>query len=154
MNAWRRLIFCSLAVFAAVVSALLSGCGGDRHAVEGSVTLDNAAVNGGMIQFVAQGEGAAVKRMNTYAEIIDGKYSLPAGQGPSPGKYKVVITWNKKTGKKVDAGGDPGNKIDETFEAIPKKYNRDSTEIVEIKSSANRFDYAIKSVKESSRDHN
>jgi hypothetical protein len=151
------LIFYSLAVLVAVVSAVLSGCGGNHHAVEGSVTLDNVPVNGGMIQFVAQGDGPAVKSMNTHAEIIDGKYSLPAGQGPSPGKYKVVITWNKKTGKKVDAGGDPGNKIDETFEAIPRKYNRESSEIVEIKPSANRFDYAIKSGKENKQgagDHN
>jgi hypothetical protein len=146
MKSCRQVIGCALA---GVLAVLLSGCGG-RHAIEGTVTLDDAPVDGGMIQFFAQGNDASGKQ-NAHADIKDGKYSIPASQGLSPGTYKVVITWPKKTGKMVDVAGDQGNKIEETKEAIPSRYNSASNEMREITTGTNRIDYAIKSVKESGK---
>jgi hypothetical protein len=137
------------AMVLAVFSASLAGCGDStRVAVEGTVTLDGAPVDGGIIQFVSAAPGgAASSQKNVSAEIKDGKYSVRASEGPNLGTYKVIITWAKKTGRTVDASGDPGNKMDETIEAIPRSYNIQSRQTVEIKSSGNKFDYDIHSAK-------
>ena len=48
-----------------------------------------------------------------------------------PGKYRVEISWRKPTGRKIPSA-DPGVIIDETREAVPAKYNSESTLTVEI----------------------
>ena len=147
MKTGRQVIRCALAV---ALAAMFTGCG-NHPAVEGTVTLDDAPVDGGIIQFIAQADSPSGKRVSAHADIVGGKYSISAAQGLTPGTYKVVINWAKKTGNKADAPGDPGNKVDETKESIPAKYNSGSNEMREITTGTNRIDYAIKSVKESPR---
>ena len=60
-----------------------------------------------------------------------------------PGKYKVEITWTKKTGKKVPAPGDPGNQIDETVQVIPQEYNKHTTLTAEVKAERNKIDFTL-----------
>jgi hypothetical protein len=128
------------------VLILVSGCGygnSDSVPVKGTVTFDGQKVDGGAIVFVPEGEmGTRLKRGGP---IVDGAYALPAGKGPLPGLYRVEITWNKKTGKQIDDPGDPGNLKDETVQVIPAKYNTESKEKVEVKTSPNTFDFALKS---------
>ena len=69
---------------------------------------------------------------------------MPSGRGPAPGSYRVEIIWQKKTGRKVDTPGDPGVKMDETFQVIPAKYNTSSTETVTVKSGDNTFNFDLK----------
>src|SRR5207244_11412955 len=97
-----------------------AGCS-SRAAVEGTITLDNEPVDGGVISFFP--DGGASKGDQGRADIVDGKYSIGSGSGPPPGKYRVEIIWYKKTGKQV-VGSDPPNKEDETIQVIPEKYNK------------------------------
>src|SRR5262245_1164594 len=121
---------------------LLAGCGGGGgNAVEGEVSLDGQPVDGGKIVFLATEDNQG--RKVAQADIKNGKYSIPASGGPGLGKHKVTINWPKKTGRQVDSPGDPGVKMDETKEAIPSWYNAQTSQMVEIKSSGNKFDYSI-----------
>jgi hypothetical protein len=153
MNCSRHLKQLATVLMLVVCCAILAGCSGDatRRPVEGTVTLDGVPVDGGVIQFLAQGDDAHGKRINVHADIKDGKYYLATGAGPNLGIYKVMITWAKKTGRQVEVAGDKGNTVEETVDAIPRKFNALSSEIVEIKSTGNKFDYSIRSEKESKK---
>ena len=61
-----------------------------------------------------------------------------------PGSYRVEISWRKPTGRKI-ASADPGIMIDETREAVPAKYNTDSTLTVEIGSGDVEKNFALTS---------
>jgi hypothetical protein len=134
-----------------LVNALvvLAGCSGEdsRYPVEGSVTFDGKPVDGGTIDFfpAESTQGDISKRVKAHGDIQGGKYALESDKRPNAGKYRVEITWYKKTGKKIS--NDPPNMIDETIQVIPKLYNVQSTTIVEIKSGANSFSYDMKADK-------
>jgi hypothetical protein len=128
-----------------VLSSALAGCGGNRAAVEGSVTLDGKPVDGGIIAFIPDDGKSGEDHVKAHGEIKGGKYALSRSEGPNPGKYKVTINWPKKTGRKVDAPGDPGVKMDEVKEAVPARYNKQTTLVIEIKSGSNTKDYELKS---------
>ncbi len=119
---------------------LLTGCSGDgRRAVSGEVSLDGEAVSGGSIVFLPAGGDEGSKGA---AEIVDGKYAIPAEQGLPPGSYRVEIRWAKPTGKQVPSG-DPGMMMDERAEAMPAKYNTASTLTVEIAAGENKHDFKL-----------
>jgi hypothetical protein len=124
---------------------LLSGCGSGSPSAEGTVTLDLQPVDGGTIAFIpmgdAEGEG---KRPAAGGEIKEGKYNVDAAHKLKPGKYKVEIRWPKKTTAKKGADPDVTSGAD-AKEAIPKKYNAESKETVEVKSGSNKFDYTLTS---------
>ena len=101
------------ALSAAVLAAALSGCS-SQATVKGTVRFDGQPVENGGITFIPAGAGG----QKAGAEIRNGTYEIPRDRAPAPGKYKVEVTWNKKTGKQVTVPGDPGNKIDETQQAI------------------------------------
>jgi hypothetical protein len=122
---------------------VLTGCSGGRPAIEGTVTLNNEPVDGGTITLVPVGKDHQ-NRTPVSIPIVGGKFALLAGKGPKVGEYRVEIVWKKKTGKKVPVPGDPGNEMDETVEAIPPKYNTESMEKVEVKSSGNSFNFPLK----------
>src|SRR5262245_13854905 len=134
------------AVFALAVGlALLTGCGGSgKSGVSGTVSFDGTPIDSGSILFIPATETGHQERQVS-AEIKDGTYTLPPDKAPAPGKYRVQISWRKKTGKQVDAAGDPGNKIDDTREGLPTKFNRDNTLNVEITSGDNTHDFPLKS---------
>jgi hypothetical protein len=121
---------------------VLPGCA-SRAAVEGTVTLDGAPVDGGTITFIPSGSDS--KRVMVSADIVNGKYTLPAGKGPVPGTYRVEIIWNKKTGRQIETPGDTGVKMDETVPAIPAQFNTNSKLSAEVKSGANTKDFDLKS---------
>src|SRR5262245_22550970 len=84
---------------------LIAGCNSsDQVTVKGEVTLDGAPVGPGSISFYPE-DGTVSRKAS--AAILDGKYEIPAEIGPSPGKFKIEITWPKATGKKVPSA-DPG----------------------------------------------
>ena len=113
-------------VWAVLVAAVLSGCGDaapQRGAVRGTVTADGQPVATGKVRFFALTNGISAE-----GEIRDGRYEIPAEKGPTAGRYRVEISSDKKTGRKVpDRDGAPGDMKDETVNVIPHKFNRDST---------------------------
>jgi hypothetical protein len=139
-----RVGFAALVLLCSV--GLLSGCGSGGPTAEGTVTLDGQPVDGGIIVFMPIGDdGAEGKRPPAHAEITGGKYLLDAKGNLRTGKYKVEINWQKKTGKQIPDTSDPGNKKDETKQVIPRKYNTESKETVEITSGSNKRDYTLTS---------
>jgi hypothetical protein len=109
-----------------VAAAALAGCSESapqRGPIRGTVTLDGRPLEAGKVRFFALTGG-----VSTEGEVRDGRYDVPADRGPTAGKYRVEVTFQRTTGRKVpdwDAG--PGDTKDETVEVIPAKYNRDST---------------------------
>jgi hypothetical protein len=110
------------ALLAAVASA---GCGDAtprRGPVHGSVSLDGRPLEAGKIRFFALTGGVSAE-----GEVRDGRYEIPADRGPTAGKYRVEVSSERKTGRKVpDRDAGPGDLKDETVEAVPARYNRES----------------------------
>jgi hypothetical protein len=136
--------------------AVLTGCGGNsgRYAVEGTITYDGKPLPEGQILFVPQDVKTAGAGAKAVAEIKDGRYAISAASGLNPGKHKVYITWQKKTGRQV-MSNDPPNMKDETVEVLPKVYNDRTTLSADIREDANKVDFAlVKQKNGSSSNHN
>jgi hypothetical protein len=134
---WQRL--CSLLALCAVAGIL--GCGkAAAPAVHGKVTLDGESVAMGSIQFFPQGNS----RTKAAAAIEQGSYAIPATDKLQPGKYRVEINWLKPTGKKIPSA-DPGITADEMREAVPAKFNTNSTLTAEIGSGDTEQDFSLTS---------
>lgn len=79
---------------------VFSGCGGsDRSPVSGTVTLDGQPVAVGSISFrPAKG----TKGNTAGTTIVDGRYTVAAERGLSPGDYTVQVETFYKTGQKFN----------------------------------------------------
>jgi hypothetical protein len=141
LNLTRR--FCFVAALSIALGPscwCITGCKAQRAAsVHGKVTLDGEPVALGNIVFLSTGSGPKAA-----APIEQGAYSIPAKDKLSPGSYRVEISWRKPTGRQV-ASADPGIMIDETREAVPAKYNTDSTLTAEIGSGDVQKDFELTS---------
>ena len=120
---------------ALLVMASVTGCTGEpepvdnltRVPVAGKVSLDGKPLPAGKIQFEPLGTGSAPMAVG---EIEDGQYSIAQAGGPSPGKYRVVIS--SRTSPKIAEGTEPGGTPKPEPETIPKKYNTQSKLEVDI----------------------
>jgi hypothetical protein len=134
---------CAVATIA--VFALMVGCSGSgsRSPVQGSVSYDGQPVDDGGVAFLPEGDGpSAEERVRATGMIADGRYDFDARRGPFPGKYRVQIYWQKKTGKRVP--GEGGVMKDETQQAIPAKYNTSTELVVEVRPGRNTLDFDLK----------
>lgn len=133
------------AVLISMIVLLPAGCGGPdgppRGAIEGTVTLDGAAIERGSITFRPTGgtQGPAAG-----APIAQGRYRLSAADGPVVGRNRVEIYAPRKTGKKVPAPmGNPGELTDEIVEMIPPQYNTRSTLEQDVQPGTNNQDFQL-----------
>jgi hypothetical protein len=134
-----------LAVTVAAALAVIAGCGSgatSRSPIKGSVRYDGQPVDQGGIAFIPEGADTGEKRFRATGEIKDGQYELDSRHGPNTGKYRVEITWHKKTGKQV--AGERGHKRDQTQQVIPAKYNTQSELVIEIERGHNTRDFDLK----------
>jgi hypothetical protein len=135
----RSLPACTL-----LLALLASGCGTKVASVTGSVTLDGTPVETGLITFVpidgTPGSGAR-------AQIAKGVYTVDSSMATAPGTYRVEIAARRKTGKKIPLGSPapPGTMADEEVEAVPARYNKESTLREVLKPGANAVDFALSS---------
>jgi hypothetical protein len=111
---------------AILLAIALVGCRGSEEtgvALSGRVEYQGKPLSQGTIyfspEFHAQGRGS-------HAEIVDGRYSIPAEVGPFPGKLIVRVTSVSNVGKPGPDG------TLQYVDAIPDKFNKDSTLSVEI----------------------
>lgn len=111
-----------------------------RSEITGSITLDGAKVEGGIISFIPEGSDSS---SGFGGAIRDGKYLIDGDTGISPGKYRVEIRWAKATGEKNPNAG-YGQNPDIFAEAIPEKYNAISELTAEVKAGPNTIDFALK----------
>ncbi len=118
----------------------LVGCGpSDQVSIEGRVTLDGQPVGPGSIVFLPEAGGEGIK---IAAPIEDGQYRIGTERGAKPGTFRVEISWSKKTGRQLPSA-DPGIMMDETQEAIPPRYNTQTTLVREIKPGENTHDFDL-----------
>jgi hypothetical protein len=129
----------------ALLAAVLCACAGcaARPRIEGTVTLDGAPVDGGVISFF-QGTGPGSDKGN--AAILGGKYVIEGDRARSltPGSYTVQIFWLQRLAK---PGPDPAN-VDTSSavkQLIPPQYNTKSTLTREVTPGTNRLDFDLKS---------
>jgi hypothetical protein len=125
------------------VLLLMSGCGGDplnRQAVSGTVTFKGQPLEHGKIEFSPLDGQTTLMG----AEIANGQYSIPAKQGLTPGKYKVMI--NAPQGANLNPTGPPGSDLGPPpTELIPERYNGKSELRAEVKKGEpNVFDFTLK----------
>jgi hypothetical protein len=128
------------AAVAAVAVALtaLAGCGPSRVTVSGDVAYEGQPVDDGAVVFVPEGGGADATQVG--ASIHDGKYTIDEARGLRPGKYKVQITWMRKTGKKFQ-GADGVE--DEKVQVLPPKFNTETTQTAEVKRGKNTINFQL-----------
>jgi hypothetical protein len=126
----RAIAFVSLLV----VVVLTAGCGaaGDgiaRQAVSGSVTFGGKPLEQGEITLSPIQAGPSAG-----GTIARGTFAIDRMQGPSAGKYRVMIVSIQPTGRQVrDADGPPGSKVAEKANVIPARYNFKSDLEIDIK---------------------
>ena len=131
-----------------VLAALLLcsfGCGRsnglDRAAVAGKVTLDDTPLAAGSITFCPTGDTKGPAAGGT---IEDGQYSIAVAKGPVVGRNRVEIHATRKTGRKVQAPmSDRGVLTDEIVEAVPARYNSQSTLEMNVKAGDNALDFTL-----------
>jgi hypothetical protein len=132
----HRLVLPVLTAF----TLLAAGCS-SHVPLAGDVTFDGQPIDEGTITFVTP-QGAKEETKST-CRIEGGKYKFEKDSGPAPGKYKVEITWLKKTGKKVPTGDlEPQ---DEKLQVLPAKFNTQTTLTAEVKSGVKKLDFALSS---------
>jgi hypothetical protein len=132
-------------LLALLALALCLGCAReDRVAISGKVTLDGQPVEAGSISFVPID---GTQSPTAGAEIVDGDYEVAAAQGPRAGAFRVEIRSQRKTGRKIPVGSPapPGTMADETVEAIPKQYNKQSKLRADLKQGNNPLDFTLTS---------
>lgn len=132
-----------------VISAcLLCGCANNpRAGIAGRVLLDDQPLDKGYILFQP---APGAQSPNAGASIEDGYYSVPVSKGPLPGRYRVEIHSFRKTGRKIPVGapanlGGRGAMGDEEAEAIPPRYNAQTTLECELQSGDNVHDFELRS---------
>jgi hypothetical protein len=130
----------SRAVLIAVICAC-AGCGGPSVRVEGTVTLDGAPVDGGVIMFF-QGDGPGSDKGNS--AIVGGKYLIDGERAKNltPGSYTVQIHWLQRLGSGNPANPDTSPAV---RQMIPPKYSTKSTLTRELVLGPNKLEFELKS---------
>jgi hypothetical protein len=137
MRAWSLLL---------LIVALVAGCGRreyegpQRFPISGKVNADGEPIQMGVISFVPEDKGGRVSG----GPVKDGAYSVEEPMGPTAGKYRVQIHWNKPTGKKIKNPMDPDNMIDQMMEGLPEKYHAKSELTAEVSAQQTTFDFDLK----------
>jgi hypothetical protein len=130
------------------LSLAVLGCGSDpaykgdsRVPLSGRVTLDGDPIDGGTITFIP----ADGKQRVAGGSIVNGMYSIPEEKGANQGVYRIEIRWPKPNGKKLP-DSDTGEMKDEVTEAVPPKFNTQSSLTATISAKeANPLDFDLKS---------
>ena len=125
---------------------VLTGCGTagveGRGEVRGTVRLDGQRLAEGSILFRPTGGNSGPV---TGGAIQDGTFHIPAKMGPPIGANRIEINAVKKTGRKIPAPPPGSGMIDELAEAIPSRYNEQSTLEWDIKQGKNVVDLDLDS---------
>jgi hypothetical protein len=131
------------------LSLALAGCGGaeddlPREAVSGRVTLDGVPLKRATIHFDPEGQGSA-HPVAVGGVVIDGSYSIPKAQGPTPGPYRVSIFPSSEAAGAGPVDEEPPRKRLKKPQ-VPTSYNSKSPLKAEVKpGGSNTFEFALSS---------
>ena len=143
---WIRIGQWTVLVMLWATLPLLGGCGGSgdgvsRGAVKGKVTLDGEPLQEGRIMFEPTGGNQGPVAGGS---IEGGAYEIGVEKGVVVGKNLVRINAIRKTGKKVKSIMSD-EMVDETEEAVPEKYNTNSTLEKDVQAGENVLDFELTS---------
>ena len=126
----RRVLWVAFAITAL-------GCQADKMIpVQGKVTLDGELIENGAIQFQPlDGTGPTAG-----AVITKGAYSTTV----PPGKMRVEVRASKSIGKRKEFDTPDSRMVDMLAEAVPSKYNSESTLTADIASKMGSLDFDLK----------
>jgi hypothetical protein len=125
------------------LAVFLAGCGSDnplgRKALSGAVKLDGAPLDKGAIEFHPMDGG-----VQSGALISSGSYSIPAKEGATAGKYRVVIYDTYET-PPLPPGHMPGDDLPKPPKPkVPAEWNSKSQKTIDVtKEGPNKFDFEI-----------
>ena len=126
------------------LTGLAVGCSGSSEVkgrVHGKVTIDGQPLPAGHIRFFALSGG-----IGTDGIVRDGNYDIPVDSGMTAGKYRVELSAERSTGRKVpdyDAGA--GDMKEEVVEDLPAKFNQNSTLQIDFDPGQDKpFDFELK----------
>jgi len=123
--------------------AACAGCGSDnplgRKALSGSVKLDGAPLAMGAIEFHPLEGG-----VQSGGLIEGGSYSIPAHEGATPGKYRVVI-YDTYESPPLPPGHMPGDDVPPAPKLkVPPEWNSKSKHEIEVKAEGPfKFDFDV-----------
>lgn len=126
-----------------LAAALIAGCGPGnplgRKAISGAVTLDGQPLDKGAIELHPIEGGVQSGEL-----IAGGKYSMSTENGPSIGKYRVVIYDTYET-PPLPPGHMPGDDLPPAPKPkVPPEWNSKSTQTIEVKNEGPfKFDFDI-----------
>ncbi|MES2790697.1 MAG: hypothetical protein V4719_13885 [Planctomycetota bacterium] len=126
----------------ALTSLMVIGCGkpaGEAAALKGTVKFNGELVKKGSVRLSSEDDTPGPGGLSP---ITDGQYEIPLEKGTKAGKYLVMVYGFKETGRmiKVDDGAPP---IKEEVQFIPRKYNDDSKEHLELQPGDNARDFDL-----------
>ncbi len=121
----------------------LSGCSQpvEGLAVSGRVTLNGRPLPHGLVMFMPKQQSA--RHHTVQAEITEGVFSVPASSRLLVGSYRVAITGEKKTGRKITADEGSTELEDERRQYIPPIYNAQTTLSAEITEDTNDLEFEL-----------
>jgi hypothetical protein len=133
-----RPMLLSAALFVMAACVVVNGCGdSNRAAVSGTVTLDGAPLEQGVINFFpAEGN----KGPTAGGTITSGRYEIASEKGVAVGSNRVTISSVQKTGRKIQ-GVDVVH--EERLEAVPAKYNSETTLVHDVQPGKNVLDFDL-----------
>jgi hypothetical protein len=125
------------------LTLVFAGCGEadpfEHVGVSGKVTLNGEPLDGATITFVPTVTGAGA-----HGQISAGTYKIGRSEGPGPGSYRIEISKNVASGRKIPDPEYPGKMMEETQNLIPPQYNINSDLKVDVKNEAEQvFDFSI-----------
>ena len=129
-----------LCLLAAICSLAIGCSDSDRASIQGTVTFDGQPIEKAVISFVPL---PGTKSPTAGADVVDGKFVIPARGGTFAGRFRVTITASRPTGKKVKH---PmwDEMVDEYEQYLPARYNTASELEVNVeRGAANRFEFPL-----------
>ena len=122
---------------------LFAGCGqSERHALQGSVTLDGQPLPEGSIRFIPL-EGT--NGPSAGGQIKEGRFAVESDKGVFPGSFRVEIISSRETGRKAQDRV-TGEMTTIKAQFLPPRYNRNSELTADVKKSGpNEFEFALES---------
>ena len=134
---------CRWPTYAMLVIACL-GCGSSdgRMAVKGNVMLEGVPLETGEIVFLPTG---STQGPVAAGEIKNGEFLIPAAKGPVAGTYRVEITADRKTGKKIQADESSSELVDQYAQYLPARYNDLSELTAEIQPRGEPLQFELSS---------
>jgi hypothetical protein len=135
MRAW-------IGVLAAAVCLGCGSSGPQRFSIGGTITFDGSPVPDGEILLTPD---AATGGPTVAGHIENGEYFIPEKRGPLAGKYKVAISAERKTGRKVSANMIGNETTDQYEQYLPPRYNDQTTLTVSIDSDRDDLGFDLTS---------